>query len=280
MIEYREQILQAAEFIRKRIDRPLHVGIVLGTGLGPLADEIDRAVVIPYGDIPHFPDSTVKFHAGRLVLGELSGKMVMAMQGRFHYYEGHSMRAITLPIRVMFQLSIRTLILTNAAGGIRERMIPGTFALVTDHINLMGDNPLIGPYDEFMGERFPDMSHPYSPELQQIARKAADELGVPLLDSIYAAVSGPSFETAAEIRMLQKMDADTVGMSVVPEVLAARQLGMDVLAITVVTDQALPDHMEPVSHEQVQKVADRVGADFRRLLKRIIRNLPDQKQGS
>ncbi|NIA31050.1 MAG: purine-nucleoside phosphorylase [Actinobacteria bacterium] len=273
MIKYKQQITQAADFISRHIDRDPQIGIVLGTGLGPLAEEIKNARVIPYKEIPNFPKSTVKFHNGRLVLGDLIGKSVFAMQGRFHYYEGYPMRSITLPVRVMHQLGIRTLILSNAAGGIRQRTPAGTIALIKDHINLMGNNPLIGPYDEFLGERFPDMSQPYSKRLRDIGKDVAAELDIPVIEAVYAAVSGPSYETAAEIRMLQTLGVDAVGMSVVPEVLVARQLGMEVLTVTVITDQALPDKMLPVSHEEVGAVADNVGPDFRRLVKGVLKAL-------
>lgn len=273
MIKYKQQITQAADFISGHISRDPQIGIVLGTGLGPLAEEIKNARAIPYGEIPNFPESTVKFHKGRLVLGDLVGKSVFAMQGRFHYYEGYPMRSITLPVRVMHQLGIKTLILSNAAGGIRERTPAGTIALIKDHINLMGNNPLIGPYEEFLGERFPDMSQPYSKRLRNIAQDVAAELDIPVIEAVYAAVSGPSYETAAEIRMLQTLDVDAVGMSVVPEVLVARQLGMEVLTVTVITDQALPDKMLPVSHEQVSAVADKVGPDFRRLVRGVLNAL-------
>ncbi len=273
MKSYKQQISQAVDYISKHIGRDIQIGIILGTGLGPLAEEIENAHVIPYGEIPNFPESTVKFHNGRLVIGDLADKSVLTMQGRFHFYEGYSMRSITLPIRVMHQLGVKTLILSNAAGGIRERTPAGTIALIKDHINLMGDNPLIGPYDEFLGERFPDMSQPYSKRLRNIARTVARELDIPVIEAVYAAVSGPSYETAAEIRMLQSIGVDAVGMSVVPEVLVARQLGMDVLTVTVITDQALPDQMLPVSHDEVSAVADKVGPDFRRLVRGVLNAL-------
>jgi purine-nucleoside phosphorylase len=271
--QYLQEIETAGAYIRSRDDRPVEIGLVLGTGLGLLADEIKQAKILPYSEIPHFPESTVKFHAGRLVMGELAGKSVMAMQGRFHYYEGHSMRAITLPIRVMHRLGIRKLVVTHAAGGMRPHLPPGTMAVIADHINFMGANPLLGPYDERLGERFVDMSEPYSLRMRRLAVTAAQRLGLELPSTVYAAVSGPSFETQAELRMLTHCGADTVGMSVVPEVLTARQLDMEVLGLTVITDQALPDQMISVSHEQVNDVANKIGPNFRRLLKEIIREL-------
>ena len=269
----RQQIAAAGEYIRSRDSRAFSIGLILGTGLGPLAEEIQEAVKIDYTEIPHFPESTVKFHAGKLVLGKLAGKTILTMQGRFHYYEGYSMRAITLPIRVMHALGIRTLIVTHAAGGMREHLTPGTITRIVDHLNLMGDNPLMGSYDEFLGERFVDMSEPYSQRLGDKAVQAAERLGFTLPTTIYAAVSGPAFETRAELRMLQWCGADTVGMSVVPEVLVARQLDMEVLGLTVITDQALPDQVSGVTHEQVQQVAHQVGPRFKSLIKEIVASL-------
>jgi len=268
-VTLKEKILEAAEFVRERINENPEVGLVLGTGLGSLGDSIDNATVLSYSDIPHFPDSTVKFHAGKLVCGRLNGKSIIVMQGRFHYYEGYPMRDITLPIRMMHALGVRTLILSNAAGGIREELVPGTLTLITDHLNLMGTNPLIGEYDEFLGERFPDMSEPYSRELRGLAHQVADELGIELIDNIYAAVSGPSFETPAEIRMLQRLGADSVGMSVVPEALVARQLGIRLLGITAITDQALPEKMAEITHEEVSRVAREITPKFNALIKGI-----------
>jgi purine-nucleoside phosphorylase len=266
----KNQVQEAATFIAARCEINADIGIILGTGLGPLADEMKNAVIIPYHEIPHFPESTVKFHAGRLVVGTLNGKSVMAMQGRFHYYEGYAMQKITLPVRVMHRMGIRRLIVTNAAGGIRDRLPAGTIAVITDHINMMGANPLIGPYDESLGERFPDMSEPYSKRLRQLTHRIADQLGISVADTVYAAVTGPSYETAAELGMLQLIGADTVGMSVVPEVLVARQLDMEVLAISVITDQALPDKMQQITHEDVSTVADQAGPKFRQLIKAIL----------
>jgi purine-nucleoside phosphorylase len=270
-VELKQQVLEAAAWIRKADPREFDLAIILGTGLGALADEMSDARIIAYGDIPHFPESTVKFHAGRLVLGKLEGKTLLAMQGRFHGYEGYPMRQITLPVRVMHELGIRRLILTNAAGGIRPDLVPGSIALIKDHINLMGANPLIGPYDPFLGVRFPDMSEPYSIVLRDLAMKIAAKQGIRLHETIFGAVIGPSFETEAEIRMLQILGVDTVGMSVVPETLVARQLAMEVLGLTAVTDQALPGTMTSVSHEEVNHVASELGPRFRSLLRAIIR---------
>ena len=272
-LSLKEKTVKAAAYLTAQLTIAPQIGLILGTGLGELGEKIAQARVISYSDIPYFPHSTVKFHAGNLICGELGGKKILAMQGRFHYYEGYPMREITLPIRVMFQLGIRTLIVSNAAGGIREELSPGTLALICDHINLMGDNPLIGPYELFLGSRFPDMSEPYSVKLRYLAQQTAKDLDIQLRECIYAAVSGPSFETPAEIRMLQMLGADTVGMSVVPEVLVARQLGMEVLGLSAITDQALPDTMQPISHEKVSKVAKEMTPTFITLVKEIVKRI-------
>ncbi|MDZ7315362.1 MAG: purine-nucleoside phosphorylase [candidate division KSB1 bacterium] len=270
---YKQQILEVVEFLQQRLPSKPPIGIILGTGLGGFADLLQEAGVIPYHEIPHLPQSTVKFHAGRLVFGRLGAKKALVMQGRFHYYEGYSMQQIVLPVRAMALLGIRTLIVTNAVGGLRPHLTPGTLALITDHLNLMGDNPLIGPHDELYGARFPDMSEAYSRRLRQLALETAALLQLPLAETVYAAVSGPSYETAAEVRMLQMLGADTVGMSVVPEVLAARQMGMEILGISAVTDQALPQAMQPVTHEDVSRVAQETAPKFNMLLTAIIERL-------
>lgn len=272
-MELKTAVLETSAWIRAQDARPFDLAVILGTGLGALADEISEARIIPYGDIPNFPESTVKFHAGKLFLGKLDNKMIFAMQGRFHAYEGHTMRQITLPVRVMHALGIRRLILTNAAGGIRPELTPGSIALIKDHINLMGTNPLIGPHEPFLGERFPDMSEPYSAVLRSLALRVAAEQNIVLHETVFGAIMGPSFETEAEVHMLQRLGIDTIGMSVVPETLVAKQLAMEVLALTAVTDQALPGKMASVSHEQVNQAAAELGPRFRSLLRSIIRAL-------
>jgi purine-nucleoside phosphorylase len=265
-VDYLEHIQEAAEFISSKINQKPELAIVLGTGLGNVATQVRNSIVIDYSEIPNFAKSTVKFHSGKLICGELGNKSVLVMQGRFHFYEGYPMRQITLPIRVMFALGIRTLVLTNAVGGINRSATPGRIGLITDHINFMGTNPLIGEYNEDLGERFPDMSEPYSRKLRDVAKDVAEQNNIDLLETVYTAISGPSFETAAELKMLQKFGADTVGMSVVPEVLVARQLGMDVLGLSIITDQSLPEQMQSISHEEVKKVAERTEPDFTKLL--------------
>ena len=272
-MDYLKHIQEATDFISNKINQTPELAIVLGTGLGNLASQVRSSIVIDYSDIPYFSKSTVKFHSGKLICGELENKSVLVMQGRFHFYEGYSMRQITLPIRVMYALGIRTLVLTNAVGGISRSATSGRIGLITDHINFMGTNPLIGEYDEAMGVRFPDMSEPYSRELREIAKNVADQENVDLFETVYAAISGPSFETAAELKMLQKFGADTVGMSVVPEVLVARQMGMDVLGLSIITDQSLPEKMQAISHEEVKKVAGQTEPDFSKLLLGTVRQI-------
>ncbi len=272
-LSLKEQILAAAEAIRSCTSREFDIGIILGTGLGDLADRIESPVVIPYEDIPHFPESTVAFHAGRLVCGELAGRSVLVMQGRFHYYEGYAMSHITLPIRVMSELGIESLLITNAAGGIVPDLTPGSVSLIRDHINLMGDNPLIGPHEPYLGERFPDMSDPYDPEYRSLVQEVAGELDIPVRETVYAAISGPTFETPAEIRMLQLCGAESVGMSVIPEVLVARQLKMRVLALSIITDQSLPTEMQPISHKEVSQVAKIVGPTLQKLVIHLLERI-------
>lgn len=265
-MDYLKHIREAADYIGGKINVKPELGIVLGTGLGNIAAKIKNHIVLDYSEIPHFVKSTVKFHSGKMICGELEGKSVLVMQGRFHFYEGYDMRQVTLPIRVMFELGIRTLVVTNAVGGISPTAKPGRIGLITDHINFMGTNPLVGEYSESLGTRFPDMSEPYCRKLRGIAKDVAEQNNIDLFETVYTAISGPSFETAAEIKMLQKMGTDTVGMSVVPEVLVARQTGMEVLGLSIITDQSLPDQMTTITHEQVKKVAERTEPDFTKLL--------------
>ncbi|HNT65947.1 MAG TPA: purine-nucleoside phosphorylase [bacterium] len=273
----KNRVLQASAHVAARFPRPLDCGLILGTGLGDIAAAVDKPVIIPYSEIPHFPQSTVAFHAGKLVLGNLAGQAVFLMQGRFHFYEGYSMQEITLPVRVMHQLGIRKVMITNAAGSIRPHLLPGTIAEIADHINLMGDNPLIGPHDPFLGERFPDMSEPYSVALRQLLRLTASEENIDLPRVVYAAVSGPSYETAAEIHMLQMIGADAVGMSTVPEVLVARQLGMQVVGLSVLTDQSLPEAMQPISHQMVSDISRQVNPQVTRLILGFLAKLEREK---
>ncbi|PIE76697.1 purine-nucleoside phosphorylase [bacterium DOLJORAL78_65_58] len=228
----------------------------LGTGLGDLGGEIDAACVIPYGDIPHFVESTATSHQGNLVLGTLAGRRVMAMQGRVHYYEGYSMQQVSLPVRVMKALGAHNLLISNAVGGLNPHFACGDIVVITDHINLMGDNPLIGPNDERLGPRFPDMSQPYDRGYVATMEQVALEGGIPLKKAVFVAVAGPNLETAAEYRMLRVLGADTVGMSTVPENLAAIHGGMKVVGLQVITDMGLPDNLHPANVEAIIKVAN------------------------
>jgi purine-nucleoside phosphorylase len=241
-----EAVEAAAERVRERFGRAPEVAIVLGTGLGGLAKEIDVEATVAYADIPGFPASTVESHAGRLLCGTLGGRTVMAMQGRFHRYEGYSLPQVTFPVRVLRALGAPTLVVSNAAGAMDPFWNPGELMLIADHINLLGDNPLIGPNDDRLGVRFPDMSAPYDADLRSLAREVALEQGIVLREGVYVAVAGPALETRAEYRMLRTLGGDVVGMSTVPEVIVAVHAGMRVLGISIMTDSCLPDALEPV----------------------------------
>lgn len=273
-MELRDQIAEAVSFIRSRTDLTPEVGLILGTGMGALAGEIEEATVIEYGDIPHFPVSTVESHAGKLHLGRLAGKRVFVMQGRFHYYEGYTMRQITFPVRVMKALGAGTLIVMNAVGSMNRLIPPGSLVLINDHINLMGDNPLIGPNDDSMGPRFPDMSEPYSRELIRLAEEVALEKKIPGVHrGVMVAVTGPNLETAAEYRMFQRIGADTVSMSTVPEVIVAVHGGMRVLGISTVTDACLPDALHPVDLPEIIKVANETEPRLTALVKGVLERM-------
>jgi len=268
------RVEEAVRYVRGRSRTQPALAIILGSGLGALADVIAREATIPYADIPHFPRSTVAGHSGHLVLGTLEGKRVVAMQGRVHYYEGYTMGEVIFPVRVMRALGAGTLLVSNAAGGLNRQWAAGDLMVITDHINAMGTNPLIGPHEEAFGPRFPDLSRPYDPALVQLAERAAVEERILLRRGVYVAVSGPSYETPAELRMLARWGADAVGMSTVPEVIAARQMGMRVLGLTAITDMATGEVVEPVTHEQVIAVAREVEPKFIRLVRRIVREMP------
>ena len=252
---YRRQVEEAAAAIRERIDLDARIGIILGTGLGALADAIDADVVLSYDDIPHFPISTVESHHGKLLAGHLDGVPVLALQGRFHLYEGYGPLEITFPVRVLAHLGIETLLISNAAGGMNTNFRRGDLMLVTDHINLQGINPLSGPNHDDWGPRFPDMSMPYDEDLRRIAEEAALERAIKLQQGVYLAVEGPNLETRAEYRFLRMIGADAVGMSTVPEVIVARHQGIRCLAFSVITDECFPDALEPVSIEDVLAAA-------------------------
>jgi purine-nucleoside phosphorylase len=268
-----ERIDAAAEVVRARFGRRPDVAIVLGTGLGGLAGQITVEATIDYGDIPGFPLSTVESHAGRLLCGALAGKTVIAMQGRFHRYEGYTLGQVTFPVRVLRALGAPTLIVSNACGGMHPLWAPGDLMLIADHINLLGDNPLIGPNDDRLGPRFPDMSEPYDGKLRTLARTVANELRLTLREGVYVAVPGPNLETRAEYRYLRSLGADVVGMSTVPEVIVAVHGGMRVLGISIVTDQCLPDALEPASVEKIIAVAARAEPNLTALVCGVLERL-------
>ena len=267
-----EKLTETIQYIHNQGVQEVEFGLILGSGLGELAEEIEDKVVIPYANIPHFPVSTVVGHAGQLVYGTLAGKKVLAMQGRFHYYEGHNMQVVTYPVRVMAGLKAHSLVVTNACGGVNESFTPGDLMLITDHINFMGANPLIGKNEDEMGPRFPDMSKAYTPEYREIAHKVADKLGIKLDDGVYIGVTGPSYETPAEIRAYKTLGADAVGMSTVPEVIIAAHSGLKVLGISCITNFAA-GFQEELNHEEVVEVTERVKGDFKGLLKAILAEL-------
>jgi purine-nucleoside phosphorylase len=271
--EYVRQIEEAAAAVRARTRTHPEAGVILGTGLGDFADALELETVVPFAEIPHFPVSTVESHAGELHLGRLAGRPVAVMKGRVHFYEGYSMRQVAFPVRVLRALGCRTLIITNAAGGMNPDMSPGAIVVTTDHINLMGDNPLIGPNDDELGPRFPDMSEPYSRALIALAERAALDLGIPLQRGVFVAVPGPNLETPAEYRFLRWIGADVVGMSLVPENLAAVHGGQRVLALNVVTDACLPDALQPASIPEILAVAGRTAPTLIRLVTEVIRRL-------
>lgn len=253
--EFREKREEALSYLKEQTNEKPDYLIILGTGLGRLAEEIDVKDTISYSGIPHFPVSTVESHAGRLLFGTLSGKNVVAMQGRFHFYEGYSMQQIAFPVRVLKAFGAKTLIVSNACGGMNPNYARGDIMLINDHINMLGDNPLIGPNDDELGPRFPDMSEPYTKDLMKVAEQVALDKSIKMHQGVYLALSGPTLETKAEYRFLRMIGADVVGMSTVPEVIAAVHMSMDVLGISVITDECFPDALKPVNIEEVLEAA-------------------------
>lgn len=260
----------AARTIRSRTALDPRIALVLGSGLGAFADELDEAARVPYDQIPGFARSTVAGHAGSLVIGKVGTVPVVAMQGRVHFYEGYSLEEVTFPVRTFKLLGIETLLLTNAAGGINVQLSEGTLMIISDHLNLMGVNPLRGPNDERFGPRFPDMSEVYSRALQEMVVEEANSLGIEVRRGIYAALSGPSYETPAEIHMLRSFGADAIGMSTVPEAIVARHMGMKVLGISCITNMAAGISDSPINHDEVMETGNRVKATFTLLLRHII----------
>ena len=269
----RERIEACAQAVRARFNKPVDAAIILGTGLGALADEIQIETTIDYSDLPNFPLSTVESHKGRLLCGTLAGRTVIAMQGRFHRYEGYTLQQVTYPVRVLRALGAETLIVSNACGGMHPLWAAGDLMLIADHINLLGDNPLIGPNDDALGPRFPDMSEPYDSSLRVLAREVAVANGITLREGIYAAVQGPNLETRAEYRFLRAVGADVVGMSTVPEVIVARHGGMRVLGLSIITDQCLPDALESASLAQIIKVARNAEPKLSAVVKGVVARL-------
>jgi purine-nucleoside phosphorylase len=273
MTELRQKIDEACRLLKGKTQIQPEIGIILGTGLGALAKEIQSEAAVPYQDIPHFPLSTVESHAGRLIFGKLGFKNVMVMQGRFHYYEGYSMQQITFPVRVMKALGCHTLLVSNACGGMNPLYTPGDLMIMIDHINLLGDNPLIGPNDDELGPRFPDMSEPYTKSLIELAEKIALEEKIRVQRGVYVAVAGPNLETRAEYRFLRAIGADVVGMSTAPEVIVAAYSGMKVLGISVVTDSCLPDALEPVNIAKILKIAAEAEPKLTLLMKKVVEQI-------
>jgi len=272
-MNYLDKIKATTEYLQERTKYKPVIGMILGSGLGMMADQIENADKFPYEAIPNFPVSTVAGHSGQLVIGTLHGKTVIAMQGRVHLYEGVTMQELTFPVRVMKQLGVQTLIVTNACGGLNPDFHAGGLMFIEDHLNMMGGNPLIGENFEELGPRFPDMSEAYDPALLAHGQACAKELGLDTFSGIHSAISGPYYLSKAELRMLRKLGADTVGMSTIPETIVAVHGGMKVLGISCITDMAVPDELQPLTHEHVVAIAAQVRPKFISLVSRIIEKL-------
>ncbi len=285
-----KKVKEAADFIKSQYKKDIKIALVLGSGLGGFADEFENAVVIPYEDIPHFKRSTVEGHAGQLVIGEVEGIPVAIQQGRFHYYEGYKIAQVVFPMRVFGMLGVETAIITNAAGSVLTSFKQGSLMLIRDHINMMGTSPLRGENDERFGARFPDMTQVYDPELQEIATEEAEKIARERVEKgldkkylqflrrgVYCALSGPNYETPAEIRMYRMLGATAVGMSTVPEAIAARHQNIKVLGISCITNLAAGITNQPIDHEEVMETGQKVGAKFKELLKRIIKRIAAEK---
>ncbi|MCL5036135.1 MAG: purine-nucleoside phosphorylase [Chloroflexi bacterium] len=269
------RIINAGDYIRSRIEIQPLIGMILGSGLGDLAEEVMEAVRIPFSEIPNFPPSTVEGHAGEMVIGRLDGKPVLVMKGRIHFYEGYSLKQVTFPVRIMQNLGIKTLVVTNAAGGVNPDFKPGDLMLIKDHINLQGSNPLIGANEKSLGVRFPDMTDAYDPGYRSLVRKIAAEDNVPLQEGVYGAVTGPSYETPAEVRYMRTLGVDAIGMSTVPEVITARHAGIKVMGISCITNAILKkEGTTPVTHEEVLEVSKRTKPVFIKLVSDFVRELP------
>ncbi len=270
---------EAAAAIRAVIPEPPSIAVVLGSGLNSLVEGLAEALTIPYSKVPHFPVPTVAGHAGNVVVGKLEGASVLMLQGRFHYYEGYPLQLVTFPVRVLQFLGVRTLILTAATGGIRSELRPGNLVCLADHLNLLGSNPLRGPHDDRLGARFPDMTEVYSKRLRSLAREEGKRLGINLIPGVYACLPGPSYETPAEIRMLQALGADVVGMSTVPEAMVARQAGLEVLAFALVTNAAAGVTGTPISHQEVLDAGKKATPMLAKLIRRVVLRLSGIEPG-
>lgn len=269
-----ERVQETATWIKSQIEKngqPLpSLGLVLGSGLGSLAEQTENTITMPYEEVPHFPISTIEGHAGELVYGTLENEPVLLMNGRFHMYEGYDAATVVYPIRVMKELGISALIITNASGGIKDEFEPGDLMLIEDHLNLTSRNPLVGPNDDRFGPRFPDMSEAYSRKLRKIAEETATEVGIHLQKGIYVGILGPSYETPAEIRMFRALGGDAVGMSTVTEVIAAQHAGMEVLGISCISNMAAGMLEQPLSHEEVMETTARVKTSFQQLVRKLV----------
>ncbi|MCM8711060.1 purine-nucleoside phosphorylase [Clostridium sp. SYSU_GA19001] len=268
-----EKIKVAKEYISKYYAKKLDVAVILGTGLGSLVNEIENKIIIKYKDIPEFPVSTVAGHVGELIIGDLNGKKVIALNGRFHFYEGYAMEQVTFPVRVIKALGVEKIIVSNAAGGMNPEFEAGDLMIITDHINMIGVNPLIGRNYEELGPRFPDMSNAYDKNLSNVVEKCAEKLNIKVQKGVYLAVSGPTYETPAELRMMRLIGGDAVGMSTVPEVIVANHMGMKVIGISCITDMALADNLEPLDHSRVVETANRAMIKFVALVKETVGNM-------
>jgi purine-nucleoside phosphorylase len=272
-MEYYDKVKEAADTVRARVRAVPEIGIVLGSGLGDFARELADAVSMPYADLPHWPASNVVGHEGRLAIGAVGGKTIAALSGRCHVYEGHDLRAVTFAIRVLGLLGVKTIILTNAAGGVNTGFSQGALMVIDDHINLIGDNPLVGPNDDRFGPRFPDMTEVYSSRLRKIADEAGRSVKLTLPHGVYVALLGPSYETPAEIRYLRTIGVDAVGMSTVPEAIVARHMGLEVLGISCITNMAAGVLPQPLNHAEVMETTRRVRGQFIALLEAIVERL-------
>lgn len=270
---FREKRNEALSFIKEKTSFQPDVLVILGTGLGKLAEQMETETSIPYQDIPHFPVSTVESHSGRLRFGTLGGKNVVAMQGRFHFYENYSMQQIVFPVRIAHALGAKTLMVSNAAGGMNPLYRRGDIMLITDHINMLGDNPLVGPNDDELGVRFPDMSEPYSTRLNALAEEVALQNGIKMQQGVYLAVKGPNLETRAEYRFLRMVGADVVGMSTIPEVIAAVHMGMEVLGISAITDECFPDALHPVKMAEILEAANIAEPKLTKVIRKVLERL-------